>query len=443
MLVYAMKRAGIKLRAFVCARDESDVRLLKLLMEEPVISLDGYLCGNENNLKTLFQETSAPGALNVILVPLGTRVEDDFIQVNREVAELVRLLACRLVVMIYANTSTILTTNAVLSALTAFEGETADCVQGIVFLSPRNLREFRLLQQDFGRRSHIMNLGYIPKELERPRPALPDLFSASLAMSTMHIKSSVFQMLSTPNQIEWQVIEAFGYFKESWTPPEKIAFLPKNLNAVIVGDSAFSLENNNAKALFDFLGCSTADYNPWKDPFPADAALYYFPNCIAEICADRLLSHEPFVQGLLRAFDSNKLILASGASALLFGRYFTSPDDEKHEALNIFPFHGKYSFAGAQRENSKVEIRGTGNAILCGNEEKMRGCSLNYVQISNPGNLVPPVWAYRDSRKGTELGNSGWQKGRCLVTELNLELWSGIDIVDRWLMTRYSIGSAD
>ena len=83
-----------------------------------------------------------------------------------------------------------------------------------------------------------------------------------------------------------------------------------------------------------------------------------------------------------------------------------------------------------------MEIRGICDSIIGNRDEKMRGCSLDYVRISNPGNVVPPMWAYRDSLKDAELGSSGWQKSYCFVTDLYLEFWSCIDIINRWLALR-------
>jgi hypothetical protein len=88
------------------------------------------------------------------------------------------------------------------------------------------------------------------------------------------------------------------------------------------------------------------------------------------------------------------------------------------------------------RKISKVEIRSICDSIIGVCEEKMRGYSLDYVHISNPGNVVPPMWAYRDSLKDVELGNSGWQKSYCFVTDLYLEFWSCVDIINRWLALR-------
>jgi cobyrinic acid a,c-diamide synthase len=436
LLVYAMRRVGINVKVFVNGRDESDLRLLKLLMEEPIVSLDPYLCGSAKFLKTLFQESAVPDTLNVILVSLGTRLEDGFMQVRPEIMELAKSLACRIVVLLNAEASAVQVANDTFSTLSAFEEAGVNYVQGVVFLAPKNPREYQLLEQDLGRRTHIMTLGYIPKGIERPHPPLPDLFTASATTCVVQAKSSVLQLLANEYLIEWQIIEALGFHKQEWASPQASHYLAKNFKVVIVGDSLFSLESANAKALFEFLGCEVVDYHPWRDPFPVDATLYYFPDSLAEIYAEQLLSLTPFVHGIRQAFAANKLIFANGAAAPLFGNHFLTADGQKHEALGFFPFHGKYSSLDRPRGTSKVEIRGVSNSLIGNCDEKMRGCSLDYVHVSNPGGLAPSVWAYRDSLKDEELGDSGWQKSYCFVTDLYLELWSCVDIVNRWLASR-------
>jgi cobyrinic acid a,c-diamide synthase len=431
-----MRRVGVKLKVFVCGRDESDVRLLKLLMEDPIVSLDPYLCGSAKFLKTLFQETALPDALNVILVPLGTRLADGFMQVRSESMELAKALACRIVVLLNAEASAIQAANDASLTLSAFEDAGVNYAQGVVFMAPKNQREYQLLEQALGRRTHIMSLGYIPKGLERPRPALSDLFTAPAATCVMQIKSSVLQLLSNEYMVEWRIIEALGFHKQEWASPQETHYVSKNFKVAVVGDSLFSLESANARELFKFLGCEVVDYHPLKDPFPVDAALYYFPNSLADVYAETLLSLKPFVQGIRQAFAANKLIFANGASAPLFGRHFSTHDGKKQEALNFFPFHGKYASPNGPRGTSRVEIRGIGKSMIGSCDEKMRGCSLDYVHVSNPGNLAPPMWTYRDSLKDVELGNSGWQKSYCFVTDLYLELWSCVDIINRWLALR-------
>jgi cobyrinic acid a,c-diamide synthase len=177
------------------------------------------------------------------------------------------------------------------------------------------------------------------------------------------------------------------------------------------------------------------DYDPWQAPFPLDAEVIYFPHFIAELAIDRLMANESFSQGIRQSYAFNKLIFANGASSLLFGQYFTTPDQQKHEGLKFFPFHGSCVSSG-NIESRRIEIRGTADSIFNRNEEKMRGYVLEGIQISNPGKLVPTVWSYRDVRRDAELGVSGWVKGYCFVTDLYLELWSNIELVNRWLSLR-------
>ncbi|MDR2136732.1 MAG: hypothetical protein LBO68_00460, partial [Synergistaceae bacterium] len=227
-----------------------------------------------------------------------------------------------------------------------------------------------------------------------------------------------------------------GYLKQDWTSLQEVFCSVKNFKAAIVGSRDFSLESDNSRELFQYLKCEVVDYDPWYDPFPLDAEVLYFPHSMAGFCADRLMTHEPFVRGVKQSLLSNKLIFANGASALLFGQQLTTSDGVQHEALKVFPFRGGYTSAKKGNELRRIEIRATTDSIFNKNEEKMRGYALEGLHISNPGNLIPPVWAYRDIRKGTEMGVSGWVKGYCFVTDLHLELWSNIDAVNRWLSLR-------
>ena len=435
-LIYALKRAGVKVKVFASARDEADMRLLRLLLDEPVVSLDVYTSGSVRNLKTLFQLAADPGALNIVLAPLGTRVAEDFIQIRPEAMELAKALNCGVLPVISAAASAIITSNIAIAVLDAFDAEARNCVPGVVFSSVKNPREYQLLEQDYGRRSSVIPLGYIPKESERPMPSLQDLYATSAATQLMQIKSAAIQLAGSLHQIEWHIIEAFGILDQEWTPPQESAFAPKNFKVAVVGEKLLSLEGNNSALLFRHLGCSIQDYNPWEHPFPMDAEAIYFPHSLGNLYADRLLSNEAFCRGIKQSVAANKLIFANGASAPLFAQFYVSAEGRKQDALGIFPFHGRYSSLQLQREVRRVEIRGLSDTIFSKTEEKMRGYALDYVHISNPGNLVPPVWAYRDVRKGEELGNSGWLKGYCFITDLYLDLWSCPDLVNRWLMLR-------
>ncbi len=436
VLVYAMKRAGMRLKVFTCARSETDMRLLRLLLEEPVVDLDVFACGSVRNLKNLFQHVADPDALNVVLVPLGERPGDDFIQLRPDALDLAKALSCGIVPVLSAATSAVMSGNIASTVLSALEQDGENYVPGVLFASLKNAREYQLLEQEYGRRTPILSLGYIPKEVERPLPALPDLYNSGTAGRVLQVKSAAIQLASTVGQIEWQIIEALGRLKEEWTPPQEMKYPQKRFKVAIVGEKLFSLEGGNSAELFHFLGCTTLDYDPWNDPFPTEAEVFYFPHSLIALHADRLLAHPSFNAGIKQSIAANKLIFANGASAPLFGRFFVTADGQKHDALGLFSFHGGYSSLKVGARSGKVEIRATTDTIFTRHEEKLRGYVPDYVHISNPGNVIPPVWAYRDVRRDVELGNSGWVKGYCFVTDLNVELWSNIETVNRWLTLR-------
>ena len=432
ILIYVMKRSGVKVNVFTCGRSELDMRLLKLLLGEPIISLDTFACGNARNLKTLFQEMAKPDALNIILTPIGTRREEDFIQVSQDVIDLANTFSCAVVPVISASASTVLTARTATTVLSALESSCEGAVMGVIFASVKNPREYQLLEQDYGRGTHILSLGYIPKETERPLPSMQDLYGS--ATGVMQIKSAALQLISASYHIEWEILNAFGQLRKKWTSPEAYRFAPRSVKAAIVGSQALSLEGDNCGVLFRLLGCDVIDYDPWRDPFPNDAGVIYFPHSAAGVYGERLLAHEPFLYGMIQSFASDRLIFANGASAPLFGQNFIASDGKKHAALGFFNFRGKYSSIKTSGDVlRKIEARGKADSIFTRPDEKMRGYALDYVNISNPGNIVPPVWGYREVRKDVELGTSGWVNGSCFVTDLCVELWSGVETVNRWL----------
>lgn len=436
ILVYAMKRAGIRLKVFTCARSEADMRLLRLLLEEPVINLDAFTCGSIRNMKTLFQRVADPEAVNIVLVPLGERPEEEFIQIRPDALELAKALSCGVVPVISAATSAVTSGNIASTVLSGLDDADGNRALGVVFASLRNAREYQLLEQEYGRRTPVLSLGYIPKEMERQLPVLQDLYNAGTPGRVLQIKSAAIQLASTAGQIEWRILEAMAILNQEWTPPQEMSFPSRKIKVAIVGEKLFSLESGNSSELFRFLGCVPLNYDPWNDPFPMEAEAVYFPHSFIALHADRLLTHPPFDHGIRQSIAANKLIFANGASAPLFGRYILTADGQKHDALNVFSFHGGYSSLMKGTGPNRVEIRAAADTIFTKFDEKLRGYALDYVRIANPGNVVPPVWAYRDVRKDVELGNSGWVKGYCFVTDLNVELWSNIDTVYRWLSLR-------
>jgi cobyrinic acid a,c-diamide synthase len=446
LLLYALQRVGVDVKIFTCARDEAEMRLLRLLFSQDIVSLDAYTCGGTDGIRALFQEAASPSALNVILTPLCKQSDgNEYTEVRPEPLDMSRALSCGIVAVFSAMASSILSSRAVMETLSAFSGTMQNNVLGIIFSSVRNIKEYQLLEQHIGRNTSLINLGHMSAELNRPMPFLPDLFNASAGARLTQVKSAALQLASR-RQIEWHAFQAFGRLYESWTgisAPDsrpKGSFDPKDIRVAIVGDSLFSLEGANAAKMFGAIGCSSVeDYNPLTQMFPGSADLIYFPNSVVGLYADKLMNCAPFVNGVKNAMASRKLMFINGAFAPLFCKCFVGIDRKQYDGIGIFSCRGSYS-APVPDDGSKegnVEVRGTDNSILTRRDEKLRGRYLSYVQVSNPGNAETPLWAYRDARKDMERGYSGWQKANCcLMTELNIETWSNVGVFNR-LLTAY------
>ncbi|NLL37011.1 MAG: hypothetical protein GX256_05770 [Fretibacterium sp.] len=432
-LCQAMKSMGMRINVFCSARSEEDIRLLKLLTDGPVYNLDLYTFHSARNLKTHFQRTADPRGLNLILVPLGVKIDEKTFQAQPEPLELARVLDCGIVPVIASTASAIVTSNMAITALASLEAGDRNYVQGLLFASAKNPREFQLMEQDYNRRTSTLSLGYIPKEIERPRPFLNDLTPSSAPSRIFQIRSASLQLANAKRQVEWKILEALSFFNESWTPPEALGYSARNLAIAVVGDG-INVEGDSNIDAFQALGCNIHRYNPWEENFPRGADALYFPHSMIRYTPEKLLENDDFRAGILQSVAANKLILVNGASALLFGQTCIAPDGRKLEGLGVFPFHGRFAERRAGGGHQKIEIRGINDTNFSKANEKMRGYVLSDLHISNPGNLAVPSWSYRDIRKDAELGTSGWIKNSCFVTELRLELWSCLNTLNRWLL---------
>lgn len=435
LLLLSMKNAGMNIKIFTCARSEEDIRFIKILMGASVCILDTYTLVSPKNLKNVFQRFADNKSINVIIAPLGRCLDEKSFQIRPESLELAKTLGCCIVPTIFASASAIITSNIAMSAISAMETEEKNRVQGIIFSSVRNSREFQLLEQDFSRRSPILSLGFIPKDLERAMPSMVELNHNTTSMKFLQIKSASLQLANTDRQIEWKVLSALSSFNNAWVPPEPMAYPAKNITVAIVGDE-ISLEGEGPVEAFRLLGCQVQRYNPWTDPFPMGAEAIYFPHSMFGYCADQLLSNSGFCAGLRQSFAGGKLMFAAGASSLIFGKSITTPTGSKLDGLGIFSFSGTFSGSKDESEPCRVEIRGLRDTYFSLMDEKLRGHTVKGVRISNPGNVEPPTWSYRDIRRDAELGVSGWSKSYCFVTDLRIEPWSAISIFNRWLMQR-------
>lgn len=434
LLVQAMKSRGMCLNIFMSSRKEEDLRLMELLSGDAVTCIDAYTAGNAKNLKALLQRRSTPDAIGLICVPLGKRIGDKLFQVYPEPLELAKVLNCGILPVLHASASAAVTTGRALSMLSSVSEMRKDVVQGLLFASIRNPREFQLLEQEYNRRSPILSLGYIPKSAERDMPTMPEMSPRSASMKLLQLKSAALQLGNAARQVEWQIIEAMARLNEAWTPVEGPEYPACRLDVAVINRDV-ALEGEENLEAFRALGCTVRPCNPEQDPFPVAADVLYFPHAMTDVAAGRILSSPVFRQGLLKSVQDNKLILAVGSSAVLFGQHYRTALQSTLEGLGLFPFHAHHvalDRGGVRR----IEIRGTKDTPFIRTDEKLRGYEAGGFALANPGNPDQYCFAYRNMNSEAETGVSGWSQGCCFVTGLRPDLWSNLGVLYRWLSQR-------
>ena len=435
LLVQAMKSRGMCLNIFMSSRKEEDLRLMELLSGDAVTCIDAYTAGNAKNLKALLQRRSTPDAIGLICVPLGKRIGDKLFQVYPEPLELAKVLNCGILPVLHASASAAVTTGRALSMLSSVSEMRKDVVQGLLFASIRNPREFQLLEQEYNRRSPILSLGYIPKSAERDMPTMPEMSPRSASMKLLQLKSAALQLGNAARQVEWQIIEAMARLNEAWTPVEGPEYSACRLDVAVINRDV-ALEGEESLEAFRALGCTVRPCNPEQDPFPESADVLYFPHAMTDVAAGRILSSPGFRQGLLESVRDNKPILAVGSSAVLFGQHYRTAVHSTLEGLGLFPFQAHHVPAETERGVRRIEIRGTKDTPFIRENEKLRGYEVGGFALANPGNPDQYCFAYRNMNSEAETGVSGWSQGCCFVTGLRPDLWSNLGVLYRWLSQR-------
>ena len=349
--------------------------------------------------------------------------------------ELAKVLNCGILPVLHASAAVAVTTGQALSVISSISEIGKGAVQGLLFASIKSPREFQLLEQDYNRRSPILSLGYIPKSAERDMPTMPEMSPRSASMKLLQMKSAALQLGNAARQVEWQIIEAMARLNEDWTPVERLGYSACHLDVAVINRD-ISLEGDESLEAFRALGCTVHPCNPEQDPFPAAADVLYFPHTMTDIAAGRILSSPGFRQGLLKSVRDNKLILAVGSSAVLFGQHYRTAVQSTLEGLGLFPFHSHHVSGDMGPIIRRIEIRGTKDTPFIRKDEKLRGYEAGGFALANPGNPKQYCFAYRNMNSEAETGVSGWSQGCCFVTGLRPDLWSNLGVLYRWLSQR-------
>ncbi len=188
LIATILKEMGYKLRLFVGNVDETTLRMLQVLCNQPVTLLDPLLCERRESFRWLFQEAASSDSLNLVLANLGTRwTEDAPFRVPRECKLLLDWLECEMIPVLYSDASSAITMKTVKEITRQFETEVSGDlrIRSILFRSVLNNREYELLDREVGRQLTAISIGSIPRTLERDEPLVTDLCSENAAGSLL------------------------------------------------------------------------------------------------------------------------------------------------------------------------------------------------------------------------------------------------------------------
>ena len=440
-LIQAMRSKLGQVNVFFCNRSEEEIRLMQLLSDAPVTCLDLYTMGSPRALKTLFQRRSAKNALNVVSMPLGTTLDEKTFQLYPDVTDLIKVLDCGEVPVMAASMASAVSAALAADAMDALNEAAPGRTRGILFSSVNNPREFQVLEKNLYRRTPALTLGFMPRALDCTMPSMQAMSGENPSLKLISPKSAALQLAGSHRQVEWDILKGLASLDAEWSPPEPYFFQQKRLNVAVMGGHA-SLEGDGNLEVFRMIGCKVYDWDHRKDEFPIGADVLYFPHTINEPYIEELLSDAKFRAGVTASYKGNKLILAMGASSLLFGEFYCTAGQKKIEALRIFPYGGLSSRGahGRPRKRLRVEARGIQDTCFIRTNEKVRGTVASGFTIANPGNLAAPALSFRDMKSDVDMGLSGWTNSSCFVTDLKLDLWSAPEAVNRWLGLRHRGG---
>ena len=441
LLIQAMRSKLGQVNVFFCNRSEEDVRLMQLLSDAPVACLDLYTMGSPRALKTLFQRRSAGDALNVVSMPLGAALDEKTFQLYPDVTDLMKVLDCGDVPVMAASMTSAVSAALAADAMDALNEAAPGRTAGILFSSVSHPREFQMLEKNLYRRTPALTLGFMPRALDCTMPSMQAMSVGNPSLKLISPKSAALQLAGPHRQVEWNILKGLASLDAEWSPSEPYSFQAKHLNVAVMGRHA-SLEGDGNLEVFRMMGCNVHDWDHGKDEFPIGSDVLYFPHTINEPYIEELLSDSKFRAGVAASYKSNKLILAMGASSLLFGEFYCTAGQKKIEALQIFPYGGLSSRGahGRPRKRLRVEARGIQDTCFIRTNEKVRGTVASGFTIANPGNLATPALSFRDMKSDVDMGLSGWTNSSCFVTDLKLDLWSALETVNHWLGLRRRAG---
>lgn len=439
LIATALKDMGYKLRLFVGSVDETVLRSLQLLCNQPVTLLDPILCDRRANLRWLFQNTASPDCLNLILTNLGGRLlEDSAFRIPKECLLLADWLKCDVLPVIYSDMSSVIVVRTITEVIRQLEAQDT-IVHTALFRSILNNREYELLDREVGRQISAFSIGSMPKMLERDQPIITDLCGENAKSAVFPLRSAALQLKSMDQQVNWPVFYALGTAAPTWEyqtrQAEQITDAGE-VNIAVIRHPALTLGGNGTEELMKALGCNMVDV-PLDGDLTHRVAIHgiYIPHGLAFMALPKFFSNLYLKTMILRGASGQSFLLAEGGSAPLLGNRIIMPTTYGGEGrgFGVLPFNSVYKAATFGAPHRVVATRKTKNPIVSGSQEWVWGYTSPNLAISSDADDDEPCLRLSDSITSKPKGEDGWCKGRVLATAMRMEPWSTPDTFRRWL----------
>ena len=441
IIACALKEMGYRLKLFVGGVDETVLRTLEVMCGQPVTVLDPILCDGRSNFRWLFQTAGAPDCLNLVLTNLGARwTEESAFRVPKECFLLADWLECELVPIVYSDTSSVIAVRTVTEIIKQFEQRELSLINGILFRSVLNNREYQLLDREVGRQIAAFPIGSLPKMMERDQPLLTDLVSEGAKQAVFSLRSAAIQLKGMEHQLSWPVFSALAQARMKW--PNQAALEEPisdsgNVNIAVIRHPALTLGGDGTEHLLKVMGCNVVDI-PLEGDIEHNVPIHgvYIPHGLGYLTLQKFFGNLYLKTMMNRGSTGSSFLLAEGGSAPLLGDRIVLPPGYagggEVRGFGVLPYNSAYAASTFGQPQKLVARRRKLNPLISGSQEWVWGYTSQSLQfeILDEDDVC---WNIGESLEQKPIALDGWSRGRVLASRMRLEPWGSPEGFRRWL----------
>lgn len=438
LIASALKEMGYKLKLFAGSVDETALRSLQLLCNQPVTLLDPILCGERENFRWLFQCVASPECINLVITNLGARwTKDSPFRIPRECLLLCEWLDCEMIPVVYSDTSSTITVKTVMEIVRQLEsaGDARGGVHSILFRSVLNNREYELLERELGRHLSSISIGSVPKAMDRDLPSVVELCSEEAGRGVLPLRSASRQLRGPIGTVMWPYFSAMAQVAPRWSRQpslcDPIAEAGK-VNIAVIRHPVLTLGGDGTERLMQALGCNLVDV-PLEGAIGHSVPIHgvYIPHGLSHLVLPKFFGNLYVKTMLTRGSSGSSFLLAEGGSSPLLGDKIQLPSGGgEGRGFGAMSFTSVYKGPAFVAPHKRI-LRAAGeNPLLSGRETAWGYGSANLV-LESEGD--EGCWETSENRDDPPSGFEGRAFGRALATAMRVEFWSCPDSFRRWL----------